>query len=480
MFLADFYKVGHINQYKDKTTRIWDNWTARASRVAGAKGTINFGMTYFLKKYLVKYFKDNFFDVPLNLILAEYREFIQNTLGVAEPRTDHIEALHKLGFLPITIYSLPEGTLVPIGVPSFIIVNDKKHPDFFWVPNFLETLTSMCIWKPMTSATTARDYRIIGLKYAREAGETDFGFIDWQFHDFSMRGMSFPEDAMGSGMGHLTQFSGTDTMPAIWAANKYYGAGFCGGSIPATEHSVMCAGGKEDELETFRRLITETYPSGHVSIVSDTWDLWEVLTKHVPALKDQILARNGNLVIRPDSGDPVKIICGDPGAIGPAHVGVLDLIRKAVGVTERPGQLPMLNKMAAIYGDSITPLRAETILSKVVHELKLSPYNQVFGVGSFTYEYVTRDTYSFAMKATACENNGVIIPIFKDPVTDNGMKKSAKGILAVYNSDEGYQLKQEATEDELDHCAFEKVFVNGEILVDPNFQTIRDRARAGL
>lgn len=373
-----------------------------------------------------------------------------------------------------------------------IITNNL--PEFFWLPNYFETLLSCTLWKPCTSATTARRYRKIFLQYAREAGETDFGFVDWQGHDFSMRGMSGVEDAILSGMGHLTQFSGTDTVPAILAARKYYGADLSvGGSIAATEHSVMCAGSQDGELETFRRLITETYPSENVSIVSDTWDLWKVLTEYVPALRGQILDRAGKVVIRPDSGDPEMIICGDTGCCDqmlPKFYGTLRLLERALGSSERPGCLPMINKAAAIYGDSITVERADKILRRIVRELRLSPYNMVFGIGSFTYEHVTRDTYGWAMKATAIRQaDGQIVPIFKKPVTDDGGKFSHKGLLAVYRDPlrdvrpenmEHYRLVTGATEEQLNNCAYEKVFVDGEILIDPSFDTIRLRARAGL
>lgn len=496
IFLIDFYKVGHVNQYPPGTRQVWSNWTPRTSRIAGTTTVVHFGLNYFLKEYLIKRFKEDFFDRSWNEILNEYRAVIKATLGIENPRYDHIEALYDLGYLPITVYSLPEGTSVPLNIPPVIITNSLD--EFFWLPNYFESIMSCILWKPCTSATTARRYRKLFLDHARAAGESDFSFIDWQGHDFSFRGMSGLEDAVLSGMGHLTQFSGTDTIPAILAAVKYYGADLsCGGSVPATEHSVMSAGSQDGELETFRRLLTEVYPTGVVSIVSDTWDLWKVLTEYVPALKDVILARDGKMVIRPDSGDPVKIICGDPEAKGLhmprkqyEYAGTLRLLAEALGVTERPSGLPLINKAAAIYGDSITVERADAILGRIVNELKLSPYNMVFGIGSFTYELVTRDTYGWAMKATAVRNAaGEIVPIFKKPVTDDGGKFSHKGILAVYNDADTdvhpdnpacYRLMQETNEDRLNNCAYEKVFVDSFLLIDPKFDVIRKRARAGL
>lgn len=306
-------------------------------------------------------------------------------------------------------------------------------------------------------------------------------FIDWQGHDFSFRGMSGMEDAILSGIGHLTSFSGTDSIPAILAAREFYGAALTtGGSVPATEHSVMCAGTEDGEFETFKRLLTEIYPSGILSIVSDTWDLWEVLTNYVPRLKDIILARNGKMVIRPDSGDPVKIMCGDPDSYGAAHEGTLRLLAEALGVNSERSGLPLIRNAGAIYGDSITTERAEQILYRCVHELKLSPFNCVFGIGSFTYEFVTRDTYGFAMKATAVMRGGKLVPIFKDPKTDDKResKKSRYGIPCVYLKNGKYEVKDNCQPEELDSCAFEKVFEDGKLLVSPDFETIRKRVRS--
>jgi nicotinamide phosphoribosyltransferase len=479
LFWEDFYKIGHIDQYPADTEQIWSNWTPRSSHVKLAKGVVFFGLQYFIKEILQHEWDKHFFSMPIGYLLSEYRDVISATLGVKNPRTDHIERLHELGYLPLDIYALPEGSFVQLRVPCLVITN--THPEFFWLPNFFETILSNILWKPCTSATTAQSYRKIFVKYAREAGEDDLSFVDWQGHDFSMRGMSGREDSMLSGMGHLLSFSGTDTIPAIVAAHKYYSAPYSvGGSVPATEHSVMCADGQEGELETFRRLIEDVYPSGVVSIVSDTWDLWKVLTEYVPALREKILARDGKLVIRPDSGDPVNIMCGDhaapPGS--PQSKGVLQLLQDALQYTWRIGELTKIRKAGAIYGDSITLERCEEILRRTVRELKMSPYNVVLGIGSFTYEYVTRDTYGFAMKATAVRRDGMIYDIFKKPVTDNGEKNSLKGIPVVYRHfNREYYVCDGSTPQQLDHCEFRKVYSNGKLLIDEKFQTIRERVR---
>ena len=496
IFLIDFYKVGHVIQYAPGTKQVWSNWTARSSRT-GRNSVVFFGLQYFIKKILIEEFDHNFFNQPWEKIERDYREVISKTMGDSNPKIDHIKYLWELGYLPLDIYALPEGVTVPIRVPAFVVTNTDNN--CFWLPNYLESIMSAMVWKSTTSATTAQEYRKLFVKHALRSGETDLGFVDYQGHDFSMRGMSGRDDLIMSGMGHLLSFNGTDTVPAIIAAHDYYSADYtCGGSVPATEHSVMCSGGQEGELEMFRRLIEDVYPTGIVSVVSDTWDLWKVLTEYVPKLRDKILARNGKLVIRPDSGDPVKIICGNnDSTYAPESLGTLRLLADTLGTTPGTG-LPMINNAGAIYGDAITLERADQILCRIIDELHLSPYNMVFGIGSFTYEYVTRDTYGHAMKATAVRNRaGEIIPIFKNPKTDDGVKKSLKGIPAVYRkqigqgasynyeqgSVEGYKIygdyyvEDMKSPEELDKCEFRKVYSNGVLKIDQKFDDIRKRVR---
>ena len=437
---------------------------------------------------------EDFFGLSEAHVVSEYCELMGHYLGETNPKYDHIVALHRLGYLPIEIYSIPEGFSTNLGVPSVVITNTL--PEFYWLPNYFETLMSMCLWKPSTSATTAQRLRKICEKWAKASGEADMSFVDWQCHDFSERGMSGMEDAILSGMGHLLSFSGTDTIPAILAARKYYAADLSiGGSVNATEHSVMCAGGKEDEFETFRRLLCDVYPKGILSVVSDTWDLWKVLTDFVPRLKDQILAREGRLIIRPDSGDPVKILCGDHAYLTvksdypgfdqhPASLGVMRLLASELGRDYDRAGLPLIKGAGAIYGDSMNEERIDAILKYIVEELQLSPNNFVAGVGSFKYEHVTRDTYGFAMKATAVVRNGELVEIFKDPVTDDGGKRSLKGVPAVYRTEEStdqkpeYFVKSGSSLADLANCAYQKVFADGRVLVNERFADIRKRVRA--
>jgi nicotinamide phosphoribosyltransferase len=422
----------------------------------------------------VDYFSENFFTQPKEKVMADYKRRIITSLGAHLPDYSHIERLHELGYLPVEIKALPEGSKVPMRVPCLTIENTL--PEFYWLTNFLETILSAVIWQPCTSATIGHAYRKLLNRYAEETGMPP-EFVQWQGHDFSFRGMSSLETAVTSGMGHLLSFSGTDTIPAIDALERYYGADaekeLIGGSVAATEHSVMCSGNKDGELATFQRLITEIYPSGIVSIVSDTWDLWKVCTEYVTALKEIILEREGKVVIRPDSGDPVKIICGDPDGITEAErKGVVELLWDVFGgIITRKGYKLLDPHIGAIYGDSINLQRAAAICEGLKQKGFASQV--VFGIGSYTYQYNTRDTFGLAMKATYVEVMGEGREIFKDPVTDDGTKKSATGLLQVIKENGKFILKDRVTRAEEQQGELQTVYKDGKLLKEYTLAEIR-------
>lgn len=479
--LSDGYKVDHRSQYPTGTTLVYANLTPRSSRMPGVDSVVFFGLQYAIKKYLIEEFDQHFFNQPKEQVLARYKRRIEAYLGVGAITYEHISALHDLGYMPLEIRALPEGIRVPVKVPMFTIHNTV--PEFFWLTNFLETLLSTTLWLSCTSATTAAEYRKMLGFYAEKTG-TDPEFVNWQGHDFSFRGMGGVEAAVMSGAGHLLSFSGTDTIPAIDFLEEYYGADvdqeLVGGSVPATEHSVMCMGTQDGEIATFQRLIDEVYPSGIVSIVSDTWDFWQVLTDFLPALKENILRREGKVVIRPDSGDPVHIICGDPDApVGsPAFKGAVECLWDTFGgSTTEKGYKLLDAHIGVIYGDSITLERCKAICEGLIAK-GFATGNIVFGIGAYTYQYVTRDTFGFAMKATYGEVNGVGRAIFKDPKTDNGGKRSARGLLRVDQENGALVLKDSCTWEEAQGGMMQPVFRDGQLLKDWQFLEIRTRVRA--
>jgi nicotinamide phosphoribosyltransferase len=482
LFLTDGYKTGHHQQYPQGTTLVYSNFTPRSNKYApkGCDQVVSFGQQMIMQQ-LHGYFQRDFFNRPKADVCGEIKEELSMYLGV-DYDVSHFEALHDLGYLPIAVKALPEGTLVPIKVPVLTIYN--THPDFYWVTNYLETIISNLLWKPMTSATIAFQYKKVLTEWAEKTNRDAKEFVQWQGHDFSMRGMDSVEAVISSGLGHLTSFSGTDSLPAIHGARKYYDAnGFVAGSVPATEHSVMCAGSKEGEIETFRRLL-DTYPAGILSVVSDTWDLWKVCTEHVVELKEQILSRDGKLVIRPDSGDPVEILCGSefrPEMLKadwmpkPSDKGVIQLLWDVFGGTvNEQGYKVLDSHIGAIYGDSITIERANEICRRLA-EKGFASTNVVLGVGSFTYQYNTRDTFGFAMKATYVEINGEGREIYKNPITDDGTKKSATGLLRVTTGENGYKLVDMQTWAGEKTGSLQLIYKNGETFNRTDLSAIRQK-----
>ena len=380
---------------------------------------------------------------------------------------------------------------------------ENTNPEFFWLTNFLETILSTTIWQPITSATLAYQYRKVLDEYAiKTTGSTEG--VQFQGHDFSLRGMSSEQSGMASGMGHLTSFQGTDTIPAIFGAHKYYHAPLdytTGASISATEHSVMCSYGQADELELFKHLLVDVYPTGLFSVVSDTWDFWKVVTEYLPALKDIIMARDGKLVVRPDSGDPVDIVTGTKqNGTTPEEKGLIECLWDTFGGTINEQGYKVLDPhIGAIYGDSINLERA-TVISERLESKGFATTNIVFGIGSFSYQYHTRDTFGFAVKATAATVNNKERMLFKDPKTDDGTKRSQRGRVVVACKEDilaenpdfdfttltGEQAQNdllwadglnEAEARQSTWKALRTVFVDGELFVDESLETIRDRLK---
>lgn len=490
--LCDFYKTEHRNQYPKNTQLIYSTFTPRSNNYfPQADKVVVFGIQGFVKKYLIDYFNTHFFQRKKEEVVEEYIRYIKYTLGVSDPDASHIGALHDLGYLPIKIKALKEGSKAPIKVPVLTIENTHYDtlPEFFWLTNYLETLMSAEIWQPMTSATTAYQYRKLLDEYAiKTTGNTDN--VGFQGHDFSARGMVGIEGAAASGAGHLTSFTGTDTIPAIAYLEAYYNANIeeelVGASIPATEHSVMCANTdseSRDEYETYKRLITEIYPSGFFSVVSDTYDFWTVIEKVLPRLKNEIMERDGRTIPRPDSGKPEDIICGNPNKETELErKGLIEALWDIFGgtVTEQ-GYKVLDTHIGAIYGDSITLERAKDIVEKL--EAKgFASTNIVLGIGSYTYQYVTRDTLGFAMKATYAVIDGKEKMLFKDPKTDDGTKRSQRGRVAVVKVDGELKvvdgLDKQAYESNFANIdQLEDVFVDGKLVRDESLSEIRFRVQ---
>lgn len=481
---TDSYKLGHKNMYVKNTEVVYSNLTARGTRNPDITyGTVFFGLQAFLYRLTEKW--NVFFNLStadMEEALDKYTEFVDEMLGPNNVGNEQFRELHELGHLPLRVRAFREGSIVPLRVPYFTIENTDER--FFWLTNYLETAISANMWHPITSATIAWSNR--RLLDERAALSSDTALVDFQGHDFSYRGMEGDYAAAASGAGHLVSFKGTDTLPAIRFAKRYYNGdnGLVGCSVPATEHAVMCSGiavyGEGDrlagEVAVFEQLLDQ-HPEGILSVVSDSFDLWGVCTKILPALKDKIMARDGKLVIRPDSGDPELILCGDPDAPEgtPQRAGAINLLAEVFGTTvNNKGYKELDSHIGAIYGDSINRDRADAITANLMRQGYAST-SSVFGFGSFTYQFQTRDTFKMAVKATWTQVGGRGYDILKDPITDDGSKKSATGRLAVRRMMNGEPyLIQNATPEQEANQELELVYENGAMLRHQSFADVRE------
>jgi len=573
LFLKDAYKTGHLYQYPPNTEYVYSNMTARGAAHFHWKDfngkVVNFGARGFVQEILRDLWQTNFFDRPCEEVVGEYQDMINSALGANVVNVSHLVDLWNLGYLPLEVKALPEGELINLRIPLMTIKNTDTR--FSWLVNFLETIWANYTWKPLTVATIAYEYRRLSERFAKETG-ADAGFSIFQNHDFSARGMAGAEDSARSGAGHLLSSVGSDTLAAGKYLVDYYGAKWDKELIftapPATEHAVMCLNyAVYGELETYRRLMNEVYPDGMVAIVSDTINLWDVLTKVAPSLRNDIMKREGNafgpgkVVFRPDSGDPVKIITGDndfvlledelgfresvekvfmkhfnppmldghtwgvlldeehtakvkltskdgtfisyheihypAGHYGnsskkvpedqvswndsriyvsdynplPEEVGALEHLWQQFGGTINEAGYRVLDPhVGLVYGDSITLERAEQIF-QLMKDNGFASTNIVFGVGSFTYQYLTRDTFGLAVKATWGQIDGKGHDLQKTPVTDSGTKHSAKGLLRVEKENGEYVLYQQQTPEQANEGELKTIFLDGEV---SNLQTLAE------
>jgi len=485
--LIDGYKTGHRKQFAPGMTLAFGNMTPRKSyRSTTPDGVVFVGLQYFLKEYLIKQWNENFFQKPKSEVLSRFSRRINNYLGDNNVGTEHIEALHDLGYLPLCFYALPEGSITPYKVAPLVYFT--THDNFGWLQAYIETIMSTTIWPISTSATTALQIRQNLESFAMQTvGNTDF--VKFQMHNFSYRGCMGHEAAMAIDVGFLTSAVGSDTVPGADFVEEYYNGNsdkeLLSCSVNASEHAVMASYGHENEFEAFRRLIEDVYPKGIVSIVSDTTDFWHAITNIIPSLKDKILAREGKVVCRPDSGDNVKIMIGDPEAEHgtPQHKGTIECLWETFGGTVNElGFKELSPKIGAILGDGVN----EEVMLKINQGLKdkgFASTNLVYGIGSYYLVYgVSRDTDGWAVKSTYCEVNGEAREIFKDPKTDEGgLKKSAKGLIAAYKDKDGkFFQRDQATWDEVKNCEYRMVFIDGELLIDDSFSNIRGRIHSNF
>jgi nicotinamide phosphoribosyltransferase len=367
------------------------------------------------------------------------------------------------GRLPIEIKAVPEGTVVNNKNVLFTMVN--TDPKCFWLTNFLETLLVQ-VWCPTTVATNSREMRKIVQKYMLETCETIEG-IQFKVHDFGCRGVSSMETAGIAGIAHLLSFEGTDTVPALVVGREYYGSDCAGYSIPASEHSTMTS--HKTETDAMRNMLEQFESSPTVACVSDSYDIFNACDSIWGSeLKDKVMQRNGTLVIRPDSGDPMEVL-----------PMMFQILGAKFGYTVNSKGYKVLDShVRVIQGDGIDIESMENILEKL-KSLKWSADNIAFGSGGGLLQRHHRDTLKCAFKCSYIEINGIGRKVYKNPITDPG-KKSFKGLVTLQKDNNGkYETMEECEKESICFMSDQMipVFLNGELLIEYELESIRDRAK---
>ena len=559
LFYTDGYKIGHKRMLAPFTSRLYGTWIPRSTKHAprGITKILSFGQSLMMR-WLHDEFTENFFNLPKETAM-QFAKDMTMYLGM-EFNGDHFAELHDLGYLPVRIKSLPEGIETDPNVPHMTFINTKDG--FGWLTLFLETIISSLAWKPTTSATIALQYRRNLEKWVMKTDPASSFLIPFLCHDFSARGLS-PWDMIASGLGHATSFRGSDTLAVIPAARYFYGEPdneVCINSVNASEHSVsttcIFTMGESEMIKYYM----DQFPTGILSIVSDTFDLWKLITEYLVANKEQIMSRDGKLVIRPDSGDPVDILCGTlsdvtdfgprvedldtlkawaaetiidfvredtpHGEMGadehtmrfkfqekyydisvsniswnrydkqyyfidmyespkvtcveytpkPSDIGVIELLLNIFGgTTNESGYKVLDSHIGAIYGDSITLDRQIQIYTRL--EAKgFASTNIVLGIGSYTYQMNTRDTFGFAAKGAWFEilKEGIRegFNIFKDPITDDGTKTSLKGMVCVT---EDHEVLTECTPEQEAGGILQVIYEDGKFFNEITLTEVRAR-----
>ena len=496
MLLIDFYKAVHAEMLPSGITKSVSYFTPRMSRVKMWDSVVMFGLQAFIKTYLIDYFNQEFFNKPYEEAVGEYKRVMDVALGKGVYGIEKIEKLHALGYLPIKIIALPEGTKVPMHVPMFGITN--THDDFAWLPQALESLISAEMWHPMIAATVGHTYRQIVNKYYDETCDDNISRSK-ALGAFDFRGEECLQSAVKAGAGWCLSFLNTATVPTIPYLEQMYDCDCTKEAVAfgsaSTEHSVMCSNFAVDgdEVTLLKRLLTEIYPNTSFSCVLDSYDYWNVIDNILPQIKEEILAHNGCMLMRGDSGDCVEVVTET----------VFKLWDMFGGKINSKGYKVLDPHVKAIYGDSITIQRCEKIY-EILKENGFAACNVALGVGSFSmqcieeYEFIedriegggmyanvlkpfTRDTFSSCIKATYCEIDGKPVPIFKNP-KDGGFKKSQKGCCIVKRDEsgklvytDGHTWNEACTSTNL----LRPVFCNGGMLRTQKLSEVRDILNGG-
>lgn len=463
VLLADAYKYSHHKLYYPGTTKIYSYLESRGGQF---NETVFFGLQYYLKHYLEG-------QVITREKIDEAEAVLQQVFGRDDvfdrSRFDYIVDKYN-GRLPVRIKAVAEGSVIPVN--NVLMTIENTDPECFWLSNFLETLL-MQVWYPNTVATVSREVRKIVEEYCEEtANDASRPAIDFALNDFGFRGVSSVESGGLGAAAHLLSFKGSDSIMGSILAQRYYHTDkVMGQSIPATEHSVCTLLGEEGELEVFRHIL-KTFPTGTVACVSDSFDIFKACSEYWGTeLKELVLSRDGVLVIRPDSGDPVLTL-----------LRVFDILMNKFGYTfNEKGYKVLPPQVRVIQGDSIN---VNTIRS-IYGALKvngISAENLVLGMGGALLQKVDRDTQKFAFKCSYAEVNGAPVDVQKHPVEmdahgkiTQSFKTSKAGQLKLILTEEGYKTVRKETLPEYEDQLV-TVFENGAVLNEVRFEEVRERA----
>ncbi len=445
ILLTDSYKGSHYKQYPPGTENVYSYFESRGGRW---DEVVFFGLQYYLKKYLMGRV------VTLEKI-REAENVFQNHMGCFNrDGWQYIIDRHQ-GYLPISIKAVPEGSVIPGHNVLFTIENTDRR--CYWLTNYLESLLVQ-VWYGCTVATQSREMKKIILSYLEKTG--DPSTILHKLHDFGFRGVSSPETAGVGAAAHLLNFRGTDTLAGVMLARQFYNCPMAGFSIPAAEHSTITSWGTEHECDAYENMLDQ-FPTGAVAIVSDSYDIYDACHHHWgETLKDKVLKRDGVTIIRPDSGDPATVV-----------LKVLSILSDKFGCGKNDKGYAVLNpKVRVIQGDGIDFDSMSHIL-RTMEESRWSTDNIGFGSGGGLLQKLNRDTLKFALKCSSIVVDGEQRDVFKNPITDKG-KQSKRGRLQLVNTVCGYETVSGNLpwNDEL-----KEVFRDGELLVDQDFDTMRNR-----
>lgn len=493
LYYADGYKPGHYAMLAPGTDYLYGTWIPRGLKHApkGIKKVLSFGQR-FTVKWIRDEFQENFFEQPLEDAL----EFIQDLCLYTGAHYDgeHFIKLHKLGYLPLKIKALPEGIETPVNVPYMTFVNTVKG--FAWLTLYVETIISALAWKPATAATIALQFRRNAVKWVLKTDKTNLWLVDYMCHDFSARGLD-PFTMVAVGLGHATSFRGSDTLVVIPAARYYYNepkGQVAINSVNASEHSVSCTKiftvGEKQMISDWLK----TFPVGILSMVMDTVDLTKVVKPitggYLAELKEEIMARAGKVVVRPDSSPkgrtPVDIICGHNDELNNRelqadypefyHKGLIQCLDENFGSEKNDQDYKVLDPhIGGIYGDAINLDKQVQTYERLAAK-GYAATNITLGVGSYTYQMNSRDTFGFAAKGawfkTSNDEGDKEYNIYKDPITDDGNKKSLEGRLRV---NEDLTVKECCTEEEENGGLLETILLDSVLYNETTLTEIRSK-----